>query len=154
MGALPGLQLNGGLFSPIPSNADQAQMADMINQIIDKLNSLGGFEVFNGDVGVPITSDPQGVTTIPHGLAFTPGIEAYLNNVGISNLVSSHTLTIPLPALLGVSVSGGSVNTVATMFCMADETNLYFYWFNASGVSLGTFDVTYYLKRQLANQTQ
>ena len=77
----------------------------------------------------------------------------HINNIGIDSISPNKTLTLPLPTFLSVGISGGHINWNVYMFCLADDTNVYFYTINATGVDLGIWDVTYYLKRQLANQT-
>lgn len=147
-----GLLLKNGMFADLPPNATTQQLVTALNAVIAKLNQLGGIEVFAGVAEVPVTANIETVLTVSHGLGFTPGIEAYLNNIGIDTVSSDGTLTLPLPSFLGLAISGGAVVETARMFCLADDQNIYFYSVNGTGRDLGIWNVTYYLKRQLANQ--
>lgn len=148
-----GLALNGGMLQNLPATASPSDMAAFLNQIIDKLNSWNGVIVDDGVVAVPITSSAQSLTTVPHGLAYTPYIQAAVNGVGIP-FTGSNTLSLPLPSFLSANIlTSGTIGIYFTiyMFCMADKTNLYFYSLNATGADQGIWDVTYYLMRLNAN---
>lgn len=147
-----GLALNGGMLQNLPANAGPADMAALLNQIIDKLNSWNGVITRDGIIPVPVSSSAQSLTTVPHGLAYTPFIQAEINNLGIA-ITGSESLSIPLPAFVGgAGISGGFIQFDAWMFAFADSENIYFYTLNGTGVDQGTFDVTYYLMRLEANQ--
>lgn len=146
-----GLSLGGGILQNLPADSSLLEVIAALNQAIDKMNTWDGVIVQDGITDVEVSANPQSLGLLAHGLTFTPVIEADLNNIGIA-FTGSTTLSLPLPAFLQAGISGGNVNFQAYMFAIADATNIYFYSFNATGVDLGTFQVTYRLKRTEANQ--
>lgn len=151
-----GLALNGGMLQNLPANSSQADLAALLNQIVDKLNSWIGVIVFVDTTAISSDGSARTTFTIPHNLGFAPEPHAFINGVNVSGSGGAKNLTavnIALPNWLSVTQSGGDV--VFPIWCSiyTDDVNFYIDVFNATGNAMGSIDVTFYLTRLEASQS-
>lgn len=154
-----GLQLKGGMLQNLPPNASPEDLAAVINQIIDKLNTWNGVIVQQNVTFVAATGSARDTFTVPHNLGFAPVPVAFLNNANISGSGGAAGLTavnIPLPGWVSIDTNNllaGAVVFPIWLSYYADTKNLYIDIFNATGKATGSLSVTYYLLRLEANTT-
>jgi hypothetical protein len=147
-----GLPLGGGMLPTIAPNATPAEQAAAINNIINKLNTWDGVIVKSDIAEFPVTADLQSLLTIEHGLNYKPVIDASINKLGIV-LTGSDDLSMNLPTFIsGAGINSGFISFYAYMFALTDDVNIYFYALNGTGNALGTFEITYDLRRRNADR--
>lgn len=126
------------------TKADDNELVFNSNQDIFKI-------VKKDSVTITIGSSTLNWATVRHDLGFTPIVTAFLNNVGISSIFEVGTIPLPTSLSTSIDVGAGTVITRASIFTAADDTNLYIICFNATGGSLGSFQVTYYYQQETAD---
>lgn len=139
-----GLPMTGGFLRPLPPNASREDQVAAINEILAKLNSWNGVIVRQDTTNITVTGPARETFTVPHNLGYAPVPQAFLNAVDLTPL---EDVNIPLPAWLSIGSSGGNVVFPIWVSIYTDDTNLYIDVFNATGLAIGTFPVTYYLLR-------
>lgn len=98
---------------------------------------------------ITIGSGEGTLSTVAHGLSFTPSVVAYLNQVDIG-AVTDANLLLPTWFDLDVDSANNRIDFRGWISCYVDDTNVYFHAFNSTGVSPGTFPITYYLLQETA----
>jgi hypothetical protein len=136
--------------TPRPAHGTLSTQYISPGQQATNLSSLGQF-VQTGIISGALSGSAEEAFSVPHGLGYAPYPTGILNGYSITG-ISGTDLAIPLPSFLNASLGGGAITFSEWGMMIADATNVYFYVLNADG-GTGSFRVTYYLYKQMAQQT-
>ena len=148
-------EIGGGL----PGQDTEERLKGVVKQLNEwsrRIASEKILEVVTTDsTTLPANSDAIYVSTIPHGLNFTPIIQAYTNGISLTNngVELTDSANTPLPTHMSAVIDTGS-NTIvfrSWIYCTVDETNVYFIRLNSTSSSSGPHPITYHLLRETAN---
>lgn len=89
-------------------------------------------------------------STIPHGLPYTPIVQAFINNASFSGAVSLSGVSYPLPAVIDWDTSTTPLSIKTFMWILVDDTNIYVITANGANGSAGSLFITFYLSQQRA----
>lgn len=87
-------------------------------------------------------------STIPHGLPYTPTVDASINNATLTGAVSLTNVSIALPTVIDWDTSTTPLSIKTFMWFMADATNIYVITANGNNGSANSLFVTFYLSEQ------
>ncbi len=149
----PGLPLNGKQLQRVPADASRDIQISVINEIIDTLNNVSKDVVLSGTTTFNVDGTGIQVIPVPHGLGYSPRVEAYLNDTTItdSDGNSYPNVNLSLPTPLETTDAAGVVGFNVQMDFFVDTQNLYFRILNANGGTGSGFLVTWALSRLAAS---
>lgn len=132
-------------------------LARQVNEQARLLNSEERLDLADSaTINITLSGASTQAVTIPHGLDFTPAIDAYLNQVSmtVGGKTISTTGNIPLPTYIQATVNTTDdiVEIKSYLFVACDEVNVYFIILNATGIT-GPLPVRYHLYKEVAGST-